>query len=260
MNLKLKIVLASIMISSMTFAGELTLVGQYHGKDLYVQNPFDGVSTSSYCVQEVYINGTLKPHKEQGAFIISLNYLKMDDPIEIRIVHKDGCTPKILNPNVFITNKSFKFSTFDVSSEGVNWTTVGEKPQNKYNVEHFVNNNWKIVGSVPSQGKPGTNTYSLSTNHHSGDNKYRIKYEERTGQIYNTRIVDFKSNLAPVTFTPTKPKDKITLSREADYEILDHFGNSIKNGRATEVDVSDLKTGQVYYLVIDNRTENFFKK
>lgn len=129
-----------------------------------------------------------------------------------------------------------------------------------YKVEHFVNNNWKVVGEVSSHGKPGTNSYSLKTFHHSGNNKYRIKYEERTGQVYNTRIKEFKSDLAPVSFSPTKPKDKLILSRETDYEILDHFGNKIKEGRATEIDVSGLKAGQVYYLVIDNRTENFFKK
>lgn len=260
MNLKSKILFALFLISSFVMAGELTLVGQYHGKDLYVQNPFSSNSTSEYCVQEVYINGKLKPHKSQGAFIISLNYLKMDEPIEIRIVHKDGCTPKILNPNVFITNKSFKFESFDVSNDGVTWTSIGEKPQNTYKVEHFVNNSWKVVGEVASHGKPGTNSYSLKTYHHSGENRYRIKYEERTGQVYNTRIKDYSSDLSPVSFSPAKPKDKITLSRESDYEILDHFGNSIKEGRATEIDIADLKGGQVYYLVIDNRTENFLKK
>ncbi|MEQ8358606.1 MAG: hypothetical protein RH860_03900 [Cytophagales bacterium] len=260
MNLKSYLAVLSLLISQIALGGEITLVGQYHGKDLYVQNPFNGSSTSEYCVEEVYINGKLKPHKNQGAFIISLNYLTMDEAIEIRIVHKDGCTPKILNPNVFVTNKAFKFESFDVNSDGVNWSSIGEKPQNTYKVEHFVNNTWKVVGEVSSQGRPGTNSYSLKTYHHSGNNKYRIKYEERTGQVYNTRIKEFTSDLPPVTFNPPKPKDKLILSRETDYEILDHFGNEIKKGRATEIDVSDLKTGQVYYLVIDNRTENFFKK
>jgi hypothetical protein len=260
MNLKIFLAALFLSMSHLLLAGELTLVGQYHGKDLYVQNPFNSSSTSEYCVEAVYINGKLKPHKNQGAFIISLNYLKMDDPIEIKIVHKDGCTPKILNPNVFVTNKAFKFETFNISDDGVSWSSIGEKPQNTYKVEHFVNNTWKTVGEVASQGRPGTNTYSLKTYHHSGLNRYRIKYEERTGQVYNTRIREYTSNLEPVTFSPAKPKDKITLSRETDYEILDHFGNEVKKGRATEIDVSDLKTGQVYYLVIDNRTENFFKK
>ena len=31
-------------------------------------------------------------------------------------------------------------------------------------------------------------------------------------------------------------------------------------GRAKEIDCLDLKSGQVYYLVVDNRTESFFKK
>ena len=76
MNLKFFLAALSISICNLLFAGELTLVGQYHGKDLYVQNPFNGTSTSEYCVDAVYINGKLKPHKNQGAFIISLNYLK----------------------------------------------------------------------------------------------------------------------------------------------------------------------------------------
>lgn len=246
--------------TSAAFAGELKLVGQYHGKDLYIQNPFYGSSTTEYCIESVYVNGKERQHPEQGAFIVSLNHLQQDDPLEIVIVHKDGCKPRILNASAFATNKAFKFESFEVTEDAINWSATGEKPMNTYLVEQFVNNSWLDIGKVQSKGNPGVNTYSYAPDHHSGANKYRIKYQERTGQVYHTVVKEYSSTLEAVTFYPTRVKDKIYLSREANYEILDQFGNAVKKGRAKEIDCNDLKSGQVYYLVVDNRTESFFKK
>ena len=131
---------------------------------------------------------------------------------------------------------------------------------NTYVVEQFVNNSWLEIGKVQSKGNPGKNSYSFATDHHSGANKYRIKYQERTGQVYHTVVKEHSSTLEKVTFYPTRVKDKLYLSREANYEILDQYGKAVKKGRAKEVDCTDLKSGQVYYLVVDNRTESFFKK
>ncbi len=257
----LRFLISLLLLAPCTLlAGELKLVGQYHGKDLYVQNPFHGSSTTEYCIQSVYVNGKERQFEAKGAFIVSLNHLQQNDPVEIVIVHKDGCKPRILNSSAFATNKAFKFETFDVSAEAITWSATGEKPMNTYLVEQFVNNSWLDIGKVQSKGNPGANNYSYAPDHHSGVNKYRIKYQERTGQVYHTVVKEYTSELEAVTFYPTRVKDKIYLSREANYEILDQFGNAVKKGRAKEVDCNDLKSGQVYYLVVDNRTESFFKK
>ena len=255
-----QIALAIVLSATSVFAGELKLVGQYHGKDLYVQNPFHGSSTSEYCIDKVFVNGKEREHPAQGAFIVSLKHLQVNDPVEVVIVHKDGCSPRILNASAFSTNKTFKFEKFDVTETSVEWSASGEKPMNTYVVEQFVNNNWKEMGKVQSKGNPGINSYSYASDHHSGENKYRVKYMERTGQVYNTVVKAYSSNMEAVTFYPTRVKDKIFLSREANYEILDQFGKAVKKGRAKEIDCLDLKSGQVYYLVVDNRTESFFKK
>jgi hypothetical protein len=258
---KLRILIISfVFVSYGLIAGEMKLVGQYHGKDLYIQNPFHGSSTTEYCIQSIFVNGKERLHPQQGAFIVSLNHLKQNDPVEIVIVHKDGCKPRILNASAFATNKAFKFESFDVGIDAITWTATGEKPMNTYVIEHFVNNSWSELGKVQSKGNPGVNSYSYTADHHSGSNKYRIKYLERTGQVYHTVVKEFKSDLEAVTFYPTRVKDKIYLSREVNYEILDQFGKAVKKGRAKEVDCNDLKSGQVYYLVVDNRTESFFKK
>ena len=57
----------------------------------------------------------------------------------------------------------------------------------------------------------------------------------------------------------TKDSDRLPVPEEIN-EILDQYGKAVKKGRAKEVDCTDLKSGQVYYLVVDNRTESFFKK
>ncbi len=240
-------------------AAELTVSGYYQGRNLFVQNPFDA-NKKEFCTLEVYVNEQkVMSDIKASAYEIDLSILKIDESVKVRITHKDDCTPKILNPQVLRSGAAFQFVTFDVTREAISWTTTGEQLSSMYLVEQFINNNWLVAKTVYAQGTGKSGVYSISPTHHSGINHYRIKSQDKEGKIFYTREVTFDSAQETVTFYPKSVTDKITLSREVPYEVLNASGKVIKKGNGKEIPLKEVKTG-VYYLNIDNRTEKFFKK
>jgi hypothetical protein len=240
-------------------AGILTLTGVYQGKNLYIQNPFTG-NQKDFCANEVFVNDIkVLTNIQSSAFEIDLSHLKVQEPVTIKITHKDDCKPKILNPQVIKATSSFQFSSFNVDSEHIVWSTKGEKPGGKMFVEHFQYNSWVVIKELPAKGGVIINNYDMKASHNSDLNKYRIKFTEADGQVFYSQIVEFKSSLEKVTFYPTRVSDKITLSRDADYEILDAVGTVIKKGKGKEIDLTGKPSG-VYYLNTDNQTNKIFKK
>jgi hypothetical protein len=240
-------------------AAELTLSGYYQGRNLFVQNPYDA-GKKEFCTVDVYVNDQkVMSDIKASAYEIDLSPLKIDEAVKVRITHKDDCTPKILNPQVLRAGAAFQFVTFDVTRDAISWTTTGEQPNSMYFVEQFVNNNWLVAKTVYAQGTGKSGVYSVSPTHNSGMNRYRIKSQDKEGKIFYTREVSFNSTQETVTFYPKSVTDKITLSREVPYEVLNASGKVIKKGNGKEIKLKEIKTG-VYYLNIDNRTEKFFKK
>ena len=240
-------------------AGILTISGVYQGKNLYVQNPFAG-NMRDYCTNDVYVNEVKKEYNvASSAFEIDLSFMKIGDPVTIKITHKDDCKPKILNPQVIQATSAFSISSFSVDQDHVLWTTKGERPKGKMFVEQMRYNTWVIVKEINGQGNALMNNYQTESFHHSGVNQYRIKYLEVDGQIKYSSTVEYTSTLAPVTFYPHRVTDKITLSRPVEYELQDAFGNVIRKSKGEEIDIASSPTG-VYYLNCDNQTFKIFKK
>lgn len=260
-----------LLVSLATFnshAGILTLSGVYQGKNVYVQNPFAG-NQKDFCANEVYVNDVkVMSNIQSSAFEIDLSHLKMQEPVTIKITHKDDCKPKILNPQVVKPSTAFQFTMFVVDADHLTFVTKGEKPGSKIVVEHFLYNSWAPVKEFAAKGNPFVNNYDakhpsvgldIKQKHHSGLNKYRVKYVDPDGQMIYSQIVEFKSDLAAITVYPTRVTDKVVLSREADYEILDAYGTSVMKGRGKEIDMTGKASG-VYYLNTDNQTFKLFKK
>jgi len=241
------------------FAGEIVLSGVYQGKNLYVQNPFSA-DKKTFCTDEVFVNGVQKMSNiKSSAFEIDLSFLSLHEPVTVKIIYKDECMPKVLNAYVLRASTTFQFNAFSVTPSEMNWTTTGEKTQFMYSVEQLVNNNWRIVTTVPAKGD-ASGIYTIPIAHQFKANKYRIKAQDQENhQIFYSKAVDFVLAQEPVTFYPKSVNTKITLSREADYEVRSLKGEVIKKGKGTEIPLADLKTG-VYYLSINDRTERFFKK
>jgi hypothetical protein len=254
------ITLFTLFFAGTVNAGILTLSGVYHGKNLYVQNPFTG-NMKDFCTNEVYVNDRLvMSNIQSSAYEIDLSHLKEQDPVTVKITHKDDCKPKILNPQVIKATSSFSFSSFHVEKDKIVWITKGEKQNGRHFIEHFVNNSWIIVKEVAGKGSGIVNSYNEpAQSHHSGLNKYRIKYLENDGQVFYSQVLEFISDLPAVEFYPKRVTDKIYLSREAEFELLDAYGNVVRKGNQKEINMADLTTG-VYYLNVDNKTFKLFKK
>ena len=241
------------------FAGVLTLQGVYQGKNLYVQNPFTG-NMKDFCTNEVVVNDkVVLSNVQSSAFEIDLSFLSMNDPVTVSIKHKDDCKPKVLNPQVIKASSNFNFQALNIDAENVTWVTKGEKPRGRFFVEQFKNNAWVTVREHSGKENPIINNYIEKGTNHSGLNKYRVKYLQNDGQVFYSQVMEFTSDLKPIEMYPKRVTDKIYLSREADYEILDQYGNVISKGTKKEIDLIKASTG-VYYLNVDNQTIKFFKK
>lgn len=258
--LKYLIYAGLILLSLDLFAQEeYTVTGEYQGRNIYVQNPLSP-DQINFCTKEVYLNQKLILRSPKtSAFVIDLSGLKIGDPVFIKIVYSTGCSPKIINPQVIRSKSKFRFINESADAISLNWSTSGELPDGMFYVEHYVQKKWITMAKVPGKGSFENNQYVLRPEHHTGENKYRIRYQQNDGKIFFSKVFEYFNDVEPVSFYPTMVKDKITLSRETSYEIHDSKGNEILRGKAKEINLPTLKPG-LYYLYIDNRKEKFVKE
>lgn len=238
---------------------ELVTRGVYQGKNLYVQNPLI-LDKTNFCTRRVYVNQKLIiDNPMTSAYEINLSFLNLNDTLEIKIVHSAGCAPKIINPQVIRAKSRFEFVSTGVDDETIRWFTRGEALSGKFLVEQKIHEKWVIMQVENSAGSQEYNQYEIPAYHQNGLNQYRIRYMPEQGNTYYSGELEFYSDEIPVTFDPAESGELITLSREADYEILDASGNLITSGAGKEIDINALAAG-LYYLNIENKTERFYKK
>lgn len=255
---------AAAFISAPAWAGVLVLEGHYQGKNLFVQNPFSEAGVG-FCVYEVTVNDLIATDEiNSSAFEIDLgNYnLKPGEAVSVKIKHKDGCSPTVLNPEVLRPK-----STFDIVSQGVGndgtykWVAANETGELMYFVEQKRWNKWVKCGEVMGVGSPGEHAYEFKVTPHSGENTFRVKQVDSTRRPRYSEAVKYTDpSVMPVTFTPAKPSKEILFSASTLYEIYDQYGNIVKRGYADKVDVSTMKK-DLYYLNYDVKMgETFIKK
>ncbi|NJN26906.1 MAG: T9SS C-terminal target domain-containing protein [Cyclobacteriaceae bacterium] len=238
---------------------EYTMTGEYQGKNVYVQNPLSR-DKINFCASEVYLNEQLiNTSPKTSAFEIDLSNLAVGASVFIKIVHKEGCVPKIINPQVIRSKSKFQFLIVNADAQSISWSTMGELPFGKFFLEQYRNKAWVNISTISGKGSFESNQYSLPPAHHSGDNKYRLKHVQNDGKIFFSPVFNYFSDVDPVSFFPTMVVDKITLSRESEYKVVDSFGNQITQGKGKEIDLQRLKAG-LYFLYVDNREERFVKK
>lgn len=265
---KILLSVLSVFVSTLGFStGVIVLEGIYQGKNLYVQNPF-GSSGVGFCVQEVRVNGLVTTDEiASSAFEIDLRnfQFKLGDKVEIKIIHKDDCKPKVLNPEVLNPKSTFELVNISVEKDlTFKWSTKGEAGKLPYQIEQFRWNKWVKLGEVEGKGTAELNEYSFKVVPHSGKNQYRVKQVDYTGQPKISRTLDYASTTPVVSFAPAKVSKEITFSDgtnpiETMYEIFDQYGNIVKRGFASVIDASSLQKG-VYYLNYDNKMGEFIKK
>lgn len=259
------LLILSLILSINGFAQSMILLeGTYQGKNVYVQNPFAGNGVG-FCVYEVRVNDQITTDEiGSSAFEIDLrNFsLKVGDPVSIKIFHKDDCKPKVLNPEVLKPKSTFVTSTItaDCNANLLKWTTTGEQGKLTFTVEQFRWNKWVKIGEVEGLGTAGPNNYSFAIVPHSGENQFRVKQVDYSGQARTSPVAKCTSTKPEIKFYPVKAKDKITFEGgETMYEIYDQYGNIVKKGFGSSIDVSGLAKGG-YFLNYDNKIGEFFKQ
>lgn len=259
------LILLAFVAPAVLFAetGTLVLEGKYQNKNVYVQNSFtdNGVG---FCAYEVRVNGAPSTDEvNSSAFEIDLrNYnLNEGDPVSIQIFHKDGCAPKVLNPEVLKPRPTFTTASINCSATGLlTWTTTGETSSIAFVVEQFRWNKWVYIGEVQGIGTPSEHTYNFQTAAHSGENKFRVKQVGFGKEVKYTPEVRYTpSNTAAMTFTQTNDSKKITLSGESMYEMYDAYGNVVLKGFGSAIDISGFEKG-IYFLCFDNKIEQVNRK
>lgn len=245
-------------------AGTVVIEGHYQGKNLFIQNPFSEAGVG-FCVFEVTVNDQIATDEiNSSAFEVDLgNFgLKVGDPIVVKIRHKDGCTPVVLNPEVLKPKSTFDIVKQSIGSDGTyTWIATNETGELPYIVEQKRWNKWVKVGEVPGVGKPGEHTYTFKVTPHSGENTFRVRQVDLTRKSRYSDAVKFTDpSVQPVTWSPAKPKDEIVFTANTLYEIYDQFGNIVKRGYASRIDITGLKK-DLYYLNYDNKMgESFLKR
>lgn len=257
-----------LVVSTLSFAnGVIVLDGVYQGKNIYIQNPFSA-SGVGFCVQEVRVNGNVTTDEiASSAFEIDLHnfQFKLGDKVEIKIIHKDDCKPKVLNPEVLNPKSTYEIINMSVDQDFTfKWSTKGETGKLTYTIEQFRWNKWVKIGEIEGTGSAGQNEYSFKATPHSGKNKFRVKQIDYTGQPRISRTVEAESSIPEITFSPAKVTKEIVFYNketpiETLYEIYDQYGNIVKRGYGSKIDATDLPKG-AYYLNYDNVMAEFLKK
>ncbi|MEM7162597.1 MAG: hypothetical protein AAF487_09190 [Bacteroidota bacterium] len=257
-------ILSLFVLSGSTLnAGVLIAEGNYQGKDLYIQNPFldSGVG---FCVYEVIVNGeTSVDEVNSSAFAVDLAVWKLDlgDPVVVKIKYKDGCSPKVINPEVLKPHSTYELVSSEVNSDGVlKWSTKNETGQIPYIIEQYKWNKWVKLGEVDGKGSKVSNEYSFKIIPHSGENRVRIKQLDYSGKPRYTKEKSFRPRgVTGVSFSYEKSKKKVFFTEKTHFEIFNEYGNLVKKGYSDSVEVARLDKG-VYYINYDSSFGESFKK
>ncbi len=255
------IIVSIVLLVIPAFAGNIVLKGTFQGENLYVKNPF-APSGVGYCIYEVTVNGmTTTDEINSSAFEIDLSVygFKKGEELTVAIKYKEGCKPKVLNPEVLNAVATFEIKDLKVEGDKIYWSTVNESGPLPFVIEQYRWNKWVKVGEVKGTGKQILNNYSASVRLNSGENKFRIKQLDYRKKPRYSEEISLVSNKPEVTFSPTRVIDVITFSAPTMYEIYDAYGGIVFKGYGDTIKVAGLTKGK-YYINYDNKMERFTKK
>ncbi len=256
------LLLIFLFIFNFAYGDKLEISGVFLGKNVYVMNPFSD-SGIGFCVFEITVNGqTSADEINSSAFEIDLSQFKfaIGQKLHIILHYKNGCLPKIINPEAIKPNSSFNLQSAGVNKKGIlQWSTKGELGVLAFVVQQYRWNKWITIGELEGKGIPDLNKYQLDVRPHSGDNIYRIYQIDHTGIPNYSEEIKYESKLSKITFGPEKVKDELLFTSATLYEIYDNYGNIVFKGFGNKIKLENLQNG-LYYINYDNTMGSFRKK
>jgi hypothetical protein len=257
--MKNTVILVALFACNHFVAATLVIEGKFQNKNLFVHNAVSDGGVG-FCAKEIKVNGrTTTDETNSTAFEIDLMSLglKFGDPVLIEIIHNDGCTPKILNPEDLKPKPTFEILMMNISGDGtLEWTARNETGSLPYIVEHFKWNKWVPVGEVEGVGTPGKHNYAFKVIMHSGENKIRIRQRGFNSATKISPEMIVRAEMEKPTYLMLK--DRITFSKNTPFEIYDIYGMIIKTGFGKMVMLDNMKRGK-YYLCYDNEVTEIKK-
>lgn len=249
----MKLIIAGLILifflPAATLAQTQTLRGVYQGEDLFVKNPMasDGVGFSVY---EVRINGEVTTDEvNSSAFPVDFDAhgIAEGEPVEVMIKCKGGCSAKVINPEAISPRAKCEFANLNLDNSGnLTWQTKNESGSIPFIVEQFRWNKWVEVGKVAGSDNRKLNKYSFLVPVHFGENKVRLKQEDRRGVHYSEPVMVKSEKSKPVSLKRKRVVDVIQFSDETFFEVFSEYGELITYGFDDEVFVKDVPRGKYY--------------
>ncbi len=240
----------------------MVLTGIFQGKNLYIQNP--SFSGPGFCITRCTVNGEA-PCENKSAFELDLycHKLKLGDSVIVVIEHAKGCKPKILNPEVLLPESTFEIVDIDISTSGVlKWTTMMESGSLPFIIEQFRWGKWVKLGEVDGVGTGNMHEYSFNIqgNLHADLNKFRVKQIGFSGKPRLSESVEVDFGIQEISVLKKQRKiGKLYFTAETRYEVYDTYGNYVKKGFGSEIDLSQMRKG-FYYVNYGNKAMKFAKR
>ena len=231
--------------------------GIYTGTNLYVQNPLYK-DLASFCIEEILLNGRLLLSSPTlSAIEVKLDHLSLGAKVDVRINHKQGCLPRVINPGVLGKAAWATFAYFMQVDDDICWKVHNEAPGTQYDIERLNSDEWEREQSLMGGASQGTYCYKpegLSR----GVNVFRIR-SISSQIIRHTPQLEILVREKVITFSPKVVKSKMTLSEHAFFEILNDKKEPLLQGEARIIPLRRLKPGD-YFIVIEGKEYAFTKR
>jgi hypothetical protein len=259
---RLSVFLVLMVTGSLFYAngGVLVVEGKYQNKNLYIQNGFSGNGVG-FCAYQVKVNGQVTTDEvNSSAFEIDFSpfRFKSGDKITVEIEHKEGCLPKVLNPEALKPKPTFDVISININSDAIlTWTTKNEIGSLPFIIEQFKWNKWVYVGEVNGDGTPQPHDYKFKVTPHSGENKFRVKQVGSGAAPRISEAVIYNSLMDRPSYKIDQ--DIINFNSETSFEVYDLYGSVVKKGYGPNCDISSLRKGK-YYLCYDNAVTEIEKR
>jgi hypothetical protein len=183
----------------------------------------------------------------------------MGETVTIRIKHKNGCAPKILNPGGLRPKPTFNTESIGIEKTGIlRWSTTNEMGKLPFIVQQYKWNKWVKIGELEGMGTETKHDYEYQVSFTSGTNKFRVIQKNYQGKVKKTISVEIESGKPMLTFIYNKRSKKVIFSDATQFEIYDAYGRLVIRGYSTQADVAKLDKGD-YYISYDNKTDEFHK-
>lgn len=236
--------------------------GLYQGFNPIVANETspDGVG---FCCYEVRVNGKITADPVNShAFEVDLSAmgLTLGKGVTVRLMHRPGCAPRMLNPDVLLPSPGFELTSFEAKENGeVLWTTSMEKGRMPFILQQFKWGKWVDVLRVDGQGGPEEKTYSVRVDPVAGINQLRLSHVGADGQRITKGEVSFHSDSPALEWNHDRDGQKIQFSKKTQFEIVDTFGNVVMRGHGDEAILRYLARGE-YFVNFGARSETLKKR